>query len=232
MYNEWKLARNPIIPLRLFSTPSKSAAHFVFAFNFYVFIGLVYYLPLYAQSVLAADSITSGIYLLPLIVSTSLAAALGGILIQQTGKYLPIMYIAQAILTLGIGLFISLDFEKNLTKLFVFQIITGVGVGLNIEAPIVAAQAGASERDNAAVISSMVFVRSMATAVSVVVGGVIFQNEMNAASPALVQVVGSELAAQFDGGHAAANVELISTLPSMQQEAVRRAYFGGCGQFG
>ncbi|KAL4947646.1 major facilitator superfamily domain-containing protein [Aspergillus filifer] len=49
--NEWKIAKNPIIPFWLFTTPSKAAPYVVFACNSYVFIGLAYYLPLYAQSV-------------------------------------------------------------------------------------------------------------------------------------------------------------------------------------
>lgn len=223
--NEWKVARNPIIPLRLFSNKSTVAAYSVFACNSYVFIGLAYYLPLYSQSVLGADPLTSGLYLLPLIVSTSLAAAFAGVFMQQTGKYLPVMYAAQVALTLGVGLFIDLEFDKNLTKLFTFEILAGIGVGMNIEAPILAAQAAATARDTAAVTATMGFGRSIATAVSVVIGGVIFQNEMNKANPNLVDRLGRNLASQFNGDQASANVELIGTLPADQQVLVRQAYF-------
>lgn len=67
--NEWKIAKNPIIPVWLFTSPTKIAPYVVFACNSYVFIGQAYYLPLYAQSVLTASALTSGLYLLPLIVS-------------------------------------------------------------------------------------------------------------------------------------------------------------------
>jgi len=223
--NEWKFATNPVIPLRLFSTTPTVAAYSVFALNFYIFVGLAYYLPLYSQSVLGADALNSGLYLLPLIVSCSLAAAFAGVFIQQTGIYLPVMYVAQVMLTLGAGLFIHLEFEKNLTKLFIFEILVGIGVGMNIESPILAAQAATTVRDTAAVIATMGFVRSIANAVSIVVGGVIFQNEMNVANPDLVDQLGQQLASQFNGGQALANVELIETLPRDQQVLVRQAYF-------
>ena len=135
------------------------------------------------------------------------------------------MYAAQVLLTLGVGLFISLEFEQNLTKLFIFEILTGVGVGLNIEAPIIAAQASTTVRDTAAVVATMGFLRSIATAVSVVIGGVIFQNKMRTENPALVDQLGHQLASQFDGANASANVENIGTLPSDQQIFVRQAYF-------
>ncbi|KAJ5343815.1 uncharacterized protein N7506_003639 [Penicillium brevicompactum] len=165
---------------------------------------MAYYLPLYAQSVLAATALTSGLYLLPLIVSCALAAAAAEVFMQRTGKYLPVMYIAQGFLVLGSGLLISLKFEANITKLIIFQILMGVGVGMNIEAPILAAQAAENVRDTAAVTATMGFVRSLSTAISVVVG-----------------------ASMFNGGNAASNVEEIQNagLSTDQQIMVRKTYF-------
>ncbi|KAJ5254998.1 hypothetical protein N7505_010149 [Penicillium chrysogenum] len=227
--NEWKIAKNPIIPLWLFASPSKVAPYVVFACNSYVFIGQAYYLPLYAQSALAATALMSGLYLLPLIVSCALAAAATGIFMQRTGEYLPVMYIAQGFLVLGSGLLISLKFESNITKLVIFQILVGIGVGMNIEAPILAAQAAASVRDTAAVTATMGFVRSLSTAISVVVGGVVFQNGMNAKNGELASRLGSDssLANIFNGDNAASSVEKISTvgLNADQQVLVRKTYF-------
>ena len=135
------------------------------------------------------------------------------------------MYVAQVILTLGMGLFIDLKFEKNLTKLFLFQIIAGVGVGMNIDAPILAAQAATTSLDTAAVTGTMGFLRSLANAISVVVGGVIFQNEMNTANHGLVDHLGLQLATNFTGSQATANIDFIGTLPTDQQVFVRQAYF-------
>ncbi|KAF6803764.1 MFS transporter [Colletotrichum sojae] len=225
LVNEWRFASNPVLPLRLLSTWSRSAAYAVFAFNSYVFIGITYYLPLYSQSVLGADALTSGLYMLPLIVSCSLSAACAGVFIQQTGRYRILMHAAQILLALGTGLFVSLEFGGGLARLFAFEVLAGVGVGLNIEAPVLAAQAATSVRDTAAVVATMGFLRSIATAVSVVVGGVAFQNQMRAGNAALAAVVGPELARQFNGEGATARVEGIRLLPEEQQMPVRRAYY-------
>ncbi|KAL4875703.1 cytochrome P450 [Aspergillus karnatakaensis] len=229
LLNEWKIAKNPIIPLWLFDSPTKLAPYVVFACNSYVFIGQAYYLPLNAQSVLAASALTSGLYLLPLIVSCSLAAAAAGLYIQRTGKYLPVMYVAQGFLLLGSGLLISLEFESNITKLVIFQVLIGVGVGMNIDAPIIAGQAATSARDTAAVTATMGFVRSLSTAISVVVGGVVFQNKMHAMNSDLGSQLGgnSSLAEKFDGGLAAASVAEIGTLglSAEQENIVRKTYF-------
>ncbi|KAH6655755.1 major facilitator superfamily domain-containing protein [Truncatella angustata] len=224
--NEWKIAMNPVIPLRLFSSRSTVAAYVVYACTFYVLIGLSYYIPLYSQSVLGANALQSGVQLLPLIVSCSLAAAATGAFIQRTGVYLPVMYAAQVMLTLGVGLLINIHYNESITKMVVFEIIIGVGVGMNIEPPLLAAQAAATVLDTAAVIATMNFTRSISTAVAIVVGGVIFQNQMSAANADLVTRLGSQLASAFDGDQATANVELISSLPPAQAIQVRQAYFG------
>ncbi|KAK4683042.1 hypothetical protein QC764_0025350 [Podospora pseudoanserina] len=225
--NEWKLAPNPIFPARLFPNLSTIAAYGVFSFDSFVFIGLAYYLPLYSQSVLGANALTSGVHLVPLIVSCSLSAAFTGVAIQKTGRYLPVMYAAQVFLMIGVGLFVSLDFEErdNLGKLFGYEILAGVGVGLNIKGPILAAQAAASELDTAAVIAAMGFARSMATAVSVVVGGVIFQNGMDGRNGGLVEKLGEDIAGWFRGGEAAGSIERIGLHVEEEQMVVRAAYF-------
>ncbi|KAK4154478.1 vacuolar basic amino acid transporter 5 [Chaetomidium leptoderma] len=222
---EWKFAANPVMPLRLFSTPSTAAAYAVFACNFYVFIGLAYYLPLYSQSVLAANALTSGVHLIPLIVACSLAAACTGAFIQRTGIYLPVMYVSHVMLALGTGLFMDLQVEASLTRLFAFEIIAGIGVGMNIEPPMLAAQAATPARDTAAVVATMGYLRSIANAVSIVVGGVIFQHQMDGAYPGLVALIGEQSASHFRGSKAVASLDFISGLPANHQGFVRLAYF-------
>lgn len=223
--NEWKLAANPIIPLRLFRDRSSVASYAVFSCGNYVLTSLAFYLPLYSQSVLGADALTSGVHLIPLIVSCSLAAAVTGALIQKTGRYLPCMYVAQVLLALGTGLMIYLKFGEPLTKLVIFQIVVGMGVGMNMEAPLLAAQAAASKIDTAVVIATMGFIRNIATSIAIVVGGVIFQNRMNDQYEGLVAEVGGQVAASFKGDQASANLELIGSLSMHDQDVVRRVYF-------
>lgn len=223
--NEWKFAKNPVIPLRLFKKRSTVAAYLVWACNFYVLVGLSYYLPIYSQAVLGVNALVSGVHLIPLIVGCSLAAACVGAYIQKTGRYLPITYVAHVFLCLGTGLLIYLKLGENLTKLIIFQIITGIGIGMNIEPPLIAAQAAMTVMDTAVIQSTMTFLRSLATTIAVVVGGVIFQNRMNAASADLVDKIGRDLANQFNGDEASASVELVKTLPPTEQLLVKDAYF-------
>lgn len=69
-------------------------------------------------------------------------------------------------------------------------------------------------RDTAAVIATMSFLRSISTAIIIVFGGIVFQDQIQAANDGLAAGIGHEAAVQFDGGNAVANVDMISNLPS------------------
>ncbi|RTE74294.1 hypothetical protein BHE90_011286 [Fusarium euwallaceae] len=223
--NEWKLAEYPVIPVHLFKTWSSAAAYAVTFFHAFVFMGVAYYLPLYFQAVLLASPLRSGLYLLPFILSITVTAAATGAYIQLSGKYLAAVHIGLVIMTLGIGLMICLDLDLNWSKLIPFQIVSGIGVGMNFEGPLLAVQTVVPHKDVAAATTAMSFVRTIATAISVVIGGVLFQNEMKGKKQTLVDGLGSQLARFFDGATASASVDLVKTLPPEQQLIVRRAFF-------
>ncbi|RSL73693.1 hypothetical protein CEP54_000196 [Fusarium duplospermum] len=223
--NEWKLAEYPVIPVHLFKTWSSAAAYAVTFFHAFVFMGVAYYLPLYFQAVLLASPLRSGLYLLPFILAITVTAAATGVYIQLSGKYLAAVHIGLVIMTLGIGLMIGLDLDLNWSKLIPFQIVSGIGVGMNFEGPLLAVQTVVPHKDVAAATTAMSFVRTIATAISVVIGGVLFQNEMKGKKQALVDGLGPQLARFFDGATASASVDLVKTLPPEQQLIVRRAFF-------
>ncbi|KAK7426630.1 hypothetical protein QQZ08_006808 [Neonectria magnoliae] len=223
--NEWKMAEHPVIPVHLFRSWSSSAAYGVCFFHGFVFMGVAYYLPLYFQAVLLASPLRSGTYLLPFILAITITAAVTGAYIQLTGKYLPAVHFGLVIMTLGTGLYIDMDLDKNWTKLIAFQIVSGIGVGMNFEGPLLAVQTVVPTQDVAAATTAMSFVRSISTAISVVIGGVLFQNEIKGKQQMLVEGLGPELARLFDGASASAHVDIIKTIPPDAQLIVRKAFF-------
>uniref|UniRef100_A0A0D2XKE8 Major facilitator superfamily (MFS) profile domain-containing protein n=1 Tax=Fusarium oxysporum (strain Fo5176) TaxID=660025 RepID=A0A0D2XKE8_FUSOF len=104
-------------------------------------------------------------------------------------------------------------------------ILTGIGVGLNFEGPLLSVQAVVPHKDVAAATTAMGFVRTLATAISVVIGGVLFQNEMKGEYQTLEDSLGPGLARLFNGASASASVDLIKTLPTESQLVVRTAFF-------
>jgi hypothetical protein len=223
--NEWKFARYPVMPLRLFKHHSNIAALGVCFCHGYVFIAGTYYLPLYFQAVLGATPLLSGVYLLPFALSLSVMSGGTGIWIKQTGKYLPAIRFGMTIMTLGIGLFINLDATANWPKIILFQIVAGIGVGPNFQSPLLALQTMVPPRDIATATSTFGFIRNISTSISVVIGGVVFQNEMQKRYPALVAALGLQTANALSGGSAGASVGLVKQLPAAQRAIARDAFF-------
>ncbi|EKG22267.1 Tetracycline resistance protein TetB/drug resistance transporter [Macrophomina phaseolina MS6] len=221
---EWKLATYPIMPLRLFTNRSNLAALAACFLHGYVFIAATYYLPLYYQAVRGAGPILSGVYLLAFAFSLSVTSACTGIVIKKTGAYLPCILFGFAVMTLGYGLYTDIDAHSSWAKIILYQIVAGIGVGPNFQSPLIALQAHVHPRDIATATATFGFTRNLATAASVVIGGVVFQNEMHKRRGALAAVLGPDLAAQLAGGSAGANTGIVDALQGAQREAAREAY--------
>jgi len=220
---QWRVSRSPLMPLELFSKRSNVAALATCFFHAYVFIAGNYYLPLYFQAVLGATPILSGVYLLPTALSLSFLAMFTGIFIKKTGQYLPLIWFGMTMMTIGFGLFIDLDVNSSWAKIIIYQIIAGIGVGPNFQAPLIALQSLVPKRDIATATATFGFTRNLGSAISVVVGSVVFQNEMKKEQPQLSPVLGQQTASAL-GGSAGANIGLIQRLPEAQKLVARQAF--------
>ena len=223
--NEWKFATYPTMPLRLFNNRSNIASFGVCFIHGFVFISGSYYLPLYFQSVFSATPILSGVYLLPHVLSLSFCSAAVGILIKKTGLYLPSIQIGLLLMTLGFGLFIDLPNHRgSWARVIIYQIIAGLGVGPNFQAPLIALQTRIHPRDIATATATFGFVRNISTSISVVIGGVIFQNQMQKKTSALVAALGPETGNAITGGNAGSSTRVVKGLPDAQRLVATRAY--------
>ncbi|RAO65582.1 uncharacterized protein BHQ10_001594 [Talaromyces amestolkiae] len=221
--NEKKFARYPVIPMDLFKYRSGTGSFVLCFCHGLVFMGQAYYLPLYFQAVLGISPILSGVYFLPFILAISISGALTGFFIQKTGRYMPTTYLGLALMALGVGLLINLDEYLNWPKLIAFQIVSGAGIGLNFEAPLLSLQAIVGSLNAATATSTIGFVRTIACAISLVLGSVVFQNQMVKQGPTLTAALGPSLGGLLSSGDAAANIGVVNSLPPAQQAVARHA---------
>ena len=222
---EWKVARYPLMPLRLFASTS-NAANLVACFvHGTVFVTGTFYLPLYFQGVLGASALLSGVWLLPFVAAMALAATFTGIYISVTGRFLEPIWFGFILLTLGFGLMIDLDATRNWPKIVIYQILAGLGVGPNFQALMIGLQNGVSPQDLATATATFGFGRNVASSIGVVVGGVIFQNGVQRNAQVLQSTL--ESAADFLlGGGAIASTGIVNNLPKTQKDLVRGVYQG------
>ncbi|EHK40291.1 hypothetical protein TRIATDRAFT_302688 [Trichoderma atroviride IMI 206040] len=222
---EARFAKYPVMPARLFRDRTSIAAYGVSILHAMTFISGSYWLPLYYQAVLGASSLLSGVYLLPYALSLSVLSAATGIFIKKTGNYkIPIIF-GLSFMTLGFGLLIDLGANANWAKIIIFQIIAGIGAGPIFQSPLIALQTNVEPRDIGAATASFQFLRQLGTSTSVVIGGVIFDNEMQKQQAYLIRELGPELASKLSGAEAASSVFLVAGLKGHQRDVAKTAYW-------
>ena len=224
MIHEWKFAKFPIIPSRLFNEWYNILILMVCFCHGFVFIAGTYYLPLYFQTVLQATPILSGVYVLPMVLSLSIASVFTGIAMKKTGRFRELIIGGMVFILLGFGLFIDLKPYASWPRIIIYQLIAGIGIGPNFQAPLVAFQANIRPADMATATATFGFVRQLSTSMSVVLGTVIFQNIMGQQSDKLIASVGAETAATISASFAGSSKSLIDSLNPSQRRVVLGAY--------
>lgn len=224
MFAEWKVAKYPIIPTRLFNEWGNVLILLVCYCHGFVFIAGAYYLPLYFQIVLLASPILSGVYVLPMVLSLSFVSAGTGIIMKKTGRYHEMIVAGLFFMTLGFGLFIDLKPYASWPRIIIYQLIGGIGVGPNFQAPLVAFQANIRPADMATATATFGFVRQLSTSMSVVLGTVIYQNVMGQQADKLIAAIGPERTAALSSSFAGSSKSLIESLNGHQREIVLSAF--------
>ncbi|TVY20915.1 MFS-type transporter [Lachnellula arida] len=228
IYSEKSLALYPLMPLKLFTNWSNAASLLLKFWHGMVYIGAEYYLPLYFQSVKGSSPLGSGLLVIPITVTEAITGVLVGVIIHRTGRYLEIIYAGVLLMTLGNGLYILFSPKSGLVEIIFIQIVAGIGAGLLFQAPLIALQALVSQEDTATATATFTFVSNLATALSVVIGGVLFQNSMDIRVTSLALPptnLPSNITDLLSAGGAAANVMLASSIQDQaQRSAVREAY--------
>ncbi|OGM42238.1 MFS drug transporter [Aspergillus bombycis] len=224
VFSEKRLAKYPLMPLGIFSSWSNNAIILVAFAHSMVSIGVEFYLPLYLQSVKQASPLRSGILIIPMMVTEAAVDILAGIAISRTGRYREITWAGLALMTLGTGLYINLGINTSVASIVGFEIIGGIGTALLFQTPVIAIQNTVSQADTASATATMGFIRNLATSLSIVLGGVIFQNGMNARHSSLVATgLSVSVLDALSGDQAAANVDIVKAI---QDAAHRRAAQG------
>lgn len=221
---EGKVAKYPITPLRLFKSKSNIATFGIAYCHGAVYIADFYYLPLYFQTVLGATPLMSGVYLLPVAITLSVTSTITGMYISKTGRYRPPIYVGLAFLMLGHGLYINLQPYASWSRIIIFQIISGIGLGPVFQAPIIAIFSLTKPADIASAAATVFFARDIATAMSIVFGGVIFQNRIAAQADQLYAALPEDLAKILSAGGSTTSGDVIQSLPPKQKDVVIGVY--------
>ncbi|KAH6662897.1 SGE1 protein [Plectosphaerella plurivora] len=156
----WQGERAMITP-RLFKDRTlyiSSLYGFFFAGSYFI---LIYYLPIFFQSVDGVSPMASGVRNLPLIIAVTIATVSSGIAITATGIYTPIMVGSAAIATIAAGLIYTFNVGTGSDKWIGYQVLAGLAWGAGFQVPMIAVQGRSSESDLAPATAILLFFQTV-----------------------------------------------------------------------
>ncbi|KAJ2698487.1 hypothetical protein FB645_005613 [Coemansia sp. IMI 203386] len=158
---EWKVAVEPIIPLRLFAIRNVAASalgHFCLGSCVYA---PLMFIPSYELAVQQETEISAGLHLLPLVGTMVVGAGVGGAITTRYGKYRELIWACGIFIALGNSLLILYDENTSNAKRIGFLVLTGLGLGFGVQTMLIAAQCAVKGLDMAATTTLMLFMRTL-----------------------------------------------------------------------
>lgn len=140
------------------------------------FFLLMYYLPIFFQSVKNSSATESGINLLPILLSSVISSILMGVLVTAFGYYAPFLILSMSLFCIGAGLLTMYTVDISNGKWIGYQILAGAGVGAGFQVPMTAIQTVLSQDDIPIGSAAVFFFQNLGGTLFVSVGQSIFQN--------------------------------------------------------
>lgn len=173
---EWCQEDRAMVPYRLAGDRVylvSSAYAFFFSGAYFL---IIYYLPIYFQSIDNVSPEMSGVRNLPLILAVTISMLASGAYISTTGIAAPITVVGTAMGVVCTGLLYTLDIGTSKGKWIGYQIIGGVGWGIASQIPIITVQATAPATDLAEVTAILLFFQTIGGAFMVSAAQAAFVN--------------------------------------------------------
>lgn len=201
-----------------------SAGLFTFFFTGSFFL-LVYYVPIYFQSVRGSSAMAAGLQLLPFMLGTVVSSVLVGVMVTTAGYYTPFLIGSTAIAAIGTGLMILYDVDISTAKWISYQIVVGAGVGAGLQIPMTAVQTVLKPEDIPVGTAAVMFLQTLGGAIFLAVGQSVFQNGLQAGIRVHAPQINPSII--FEAG-ATEMRNVLATLDQLDQlDGVIKAYMSG-----
>jgi hypothetical protein len=144
-----------------------------------------------------------------------------GVGITVTGHYIPFMVFGTILGTVGVGLTYTLDVGSPSSHWIGYQALSGIGLGLGIQIPIIVAQAIVPTVDVSSITAIMIFFQTISGAIFVSVGQAVFANKLVETVPKFVQGADPMLVVSTGA------TELRKVFDATQLPGIIRSYMAG-----
>ena len=163
VYIELYHALDPVIPVRLFSVRNFAVGAGLSFFSGINMLGSYVYLPIFFQQVMLQNATQSGASLIPMALSLPVGAMISGALITLQPQYGYRIYpvIGAACMIISNVLYSYFTASTPSYHLVGVLILGGLGLGPNVQVPLLAAQNAVSVKDQPTTSSTMTFFQNV-----------------------------------------------------------------------
>ncbi|KAJ5172880.1 hypothetical protein N7492_005473, partial [Penicillium capsulatum] len=148
-------------------------------------ISMIYTLPLWFQGVKGTSAVQSGIDNIPMVLALVVASILSGATITRTGYYVPFMFVAVILISVGSGMITTFQVDTGHAAWIGYQVLFGLGLGSGMQQPTMAAQTVLDQADVSIGVALMLLFQSLGGAVWVAVSQNLYTNYLASALPGI-----------------------------------------------
>jgi len=188
----WYKKDDALIPITLLRKPTILCSSLVFGFFVARLITTSYYLPIYFQSVKGFSPTLSGVSLLPMIITQIFAVIISGILVSIVGYYIPFMLASAIFTSIGSGLLTTIAPSTSTGHWVGYLVLIGVGSGLGIQMPILAAQATVTPAQVPLAMGLVQFISTLFAALNLSFSATILTNSLHRLIPVYAPTVDAD----------------------------------------
>jgi EmrB/QacA subfamily drug resistance transporter len=220
------------VPPRFLKYRSINAAVCYSFFNGASMQSMIYFIPIWFQAIKGTSAVESGIRTIPLVLGLVVTSIMAGVLTRKVGYYTPWMYISAVLTPVGAGLISTWSPSTGHSAWIGYQALYGLGLGMGMQQPSVAAQTTLNKKDVPIGASLVFFSQTLGGAIFASVANNLFLNELakgimdadiKGLSASIVTSVGATDLRKFVPADALPQVLQIYNL------ALRHAFYVGVG---
>ena len=167
-------AKEPIVPLHLWSGRTYSATMVSVFFAAFAFFGAIVFLPRWFQVVEGFSPTNSGLAALPLMVGLIFSSIVSGFMVARTGRYKWLIVGSVIVMGFGVLLMTQLTHETPVPVVWLWMFILGLGVGPTFSVPTIVIQNAVPFHELGVATSNLTFFRQIGGTIALAFVGTIF----------------------------------------------------------
>ncbi|WP_156727926.1 MDR family MFS transporter [Streptomyces apocyni] len=220
-------ASEPIIPLRLFRNPTIALSSVASLFVGVAMFGGTVFFSQYFQLARGESPTMSGVLTIPMIAGLFVSSTASGLIITRTGRWKAWLVAGGALLTAGLGLLGTIQYDTDYWRVALFMALMGLGIGMMMQNLVLCTQNQVSPEDLGAASSVVTFFRSLGGAMGVSALGAVLGTRVTGYVKDGLAELGPEGAALGHGGTGGGGIPDLDALPGPLRTVIEGAYGQG-----